>query len=125
MTRGVAKNAVQAAGGLERLAEHAVDALDDRQRRDRSDLVADVIVVGEVGDGEVRQRASRRPGRTASRRVDASSMPKRWSSRPSRPALCPCGVRVPTKSPSESTDGPSTVSVNGTPGSAAMTARHR
>ena len=50
---GMRKELLDASCGLEHVAENAVDTLDHRQRHDGADLVTDVIVVGEVGNGEV------------------------------------------------------------------------
>ena len=52
----VLEHAFETTGGIERLLQHPVDALDDRQRRDGADLVAAIVVVGEVRDRQIWQR---------------------------------------------------------------------
>ena len=86
----------------------------------RTDLVAAIVVVGEVRDGEVGQRPRRPAGPRAARRSRHRPCRSGGAGRPCPPSFCAVGRRAPTKSPRHSIDGPSTVSVSGTPGSAAI-----
>ena len=103
------------------LPERAVDALDHRQRGVRTDLVAAVVVVGEIGDREIRQSAFGPRGRTASPPSTRRPCRSGGAGPPGPASLWPTEAHRTRRSrPGRAATGPSTVSVSGTPGSSAI-----
>ena len=115
---GVAQEAVEAASGVEHRAEGVVDALDDREGGMRTNLVADKVVVGEVGDGQIGERVI--AGKVASNAAGRSIV----HAEPMHGATLVVSELRPRGAPDDEVAqaeqrGPDTVRCSGTPGSRA------